>query len=488
MDLIKIYNADRVSNSISITLLTTLLFIVLLSGCKVPQIATQRPLPSVPETFAGSADTTNLAQIQWRDYFQDSTLINLIETALANNLDALTALQCIEMARANVRATEGFLRPTVLGGGAASLRKFGLYTMDGSGNATTDITEGRLIPVNLPDLFMGLTASWEVDIWKKLRSQREAALARYLSSVEAKNWVTTNIVADVSLAYYDLLSLDNELDIVRQTITLQEDALKIVTVQKQAAAANELAVEQFEAQLLNSRNLEIELLQTISETENFINLLLGRFPQPILRDKSHFIRPFPAQLRGGLPLDLLKNRPDIRAAELELLATKADLVAARAAFYPSLNLTGSLGFQAFSPKFLFTTPQSLAYSLIGNLTAPLINRAGIEAQFKGAQAVQIEALYNYQKTILSSYIEVNNQLSNLNNLVKMYDLKTRETAVLTRSIETSNKLYRTGRATYLEVLFAQQNALQGQLALINTQKRQLQATVNLYRALGGGWK
>jgi outer membrane protein TolC len=238
MDLIKIYNADRVSNSISITLLTTLLFIVLLSGCKVPQIATQRPLPSVPETFAGSADTTNLAQIQWRDYFQDSTLINLIETALANNLDALTALQCIEMARANVRATEGFLRPTVLGGGAASLRKFGLYTMDGSGNATTDITEGRLIPVNLPDLFMGLTASWEVDIWKKLRSQREAALARYLSSVEAKNWVTTNIVADVSLAYYDLLSLDNELDIVRQTITLQEDALKIVTVQKQAAAAN----------------------------------------------------------------------------------------------------------------------------------------------------------------------------------------------------------------------------------------------------------
>jgi outer membrane protein, multidrug efflux system len=392
------------------------------------------------------------------------------------------------MARANVRATEGLLRPTVLGGGAASLRKFGLYTMDGAGNATTDITESKLVPVNLPDLFVGLTASWEVDIWKKLRTQREAALARYLASVEAKNWITTNLVADVSVAYYDLLSLDNELDIVRQTIRLQEEAFKIVNLQKQAAAANELAVEQFEAQLLNSQNLEVAILQAITENENFINLLLGRFPQPIVRDKARLSRPVTSQVQAGIPPDLLKNRPDIRAAELELVATKADLMAARAAFYPSLNLTGTLGFQAFSPKFLFSTPQSLVYSLAGNLTAPLINRSAIEARFNGAQAVQIEALYNYQKTILNGYVEVNNQMANLQNLSRMYDLKTREAAVLSRSVETSNKLYRTGRATYLEVLFAQQNALQARLALVNTQKQQHQATIHLYRALGGGWR
>lgn len=469
-------------------LLIILLLGGIIAGCKVPPMTTQREFEPLPTTFESRTDTANSAQIQWRDYFQDSTLIALIETALVNNFDALTAIQRIEMARSNVRATEGLLRPTVWGGGSTALRRFGLYTMDGAGNATTDIVEGKAVPTHLPDFFVGLTASWEVDIWKKLRTQREAALARYLASVEAKNWITTNLVAGVANAYYDLLALDNEREIVRQTIGLQEEALKIVKVQKQAGAANELAVEQFEAQLLNSQHTEVAIVQAITETENVIHGLLGRFPQPIIRDKTQLSRAVATQIQTGMPSELLKNRPDIRAAELELMATKADLLAARAAFFPSLSLTGMLGLQAFNPKFLVTTPQSLAYSVVGNLAGPIINRSAIVAQFNGAQAVQIEALYNYQKTILDGYIEVNNQLANLRNLAQMFDLKNREAMLLTRSIETSSKLYRTGRASYLEVLFAQQNALQAKLVLINTQKQQQQTTVNLYRALGGGWK
>lgn len=478
-------------NPASVTLLfSTLLFVVVLSGCKVPQVATSRAILPVPETFSNNAntDTLNVATLNWRTYFADSTLNGLIDAALTNNLDLLTAYQRIEMARAGVRASEGLLRPTVAAGGMTALRKFGLYTMDGAGNATTDITEGKLVPVNLPDLFIGLQSSWEVDIWKKLRNQQQSAISRYLASVEGKNWVITNLVADVSMAYYELLALDNELEIVRQTIQIQQNAFEVVKIQRQAAASNELAVEQFEAQLLNAQNLEIELLQAITEAENFLNTLLGRFPQPILRDKSRFNWAIPAQVGMGVPSDMLKNRPDIRASELELMATKTDVQVARAAFYPSLVLTRSLGLQAFSPKFLFSTPQSLAYSLVGNLAAPIVNRKGIEAQFSGAQAAQVEALYSYQKTILNAYVEVNNQLSNLTNLRRMFDLKTRETALLTRSISTSDKLYRTGRATYLEVLLAQQNALQGKLDLISTQKRQNQAMINLYRALGGGWK
>lgn len=466
-----------------------MLLVLLLTGCKVPQVATQRAMPPVPETF-GSAptDTANVAALDWRTYFADSILYGLIDKALTNNLNLLTAYQRIEMARAGVRASEGLLRPTVAAGGTAALRRFGLYTMDGAGNATTDIVEGKLVPVNLPDLFIGLQSSWEVDIWKKLRNQQQSAISRYLASVEGKNWVITNLVADVSMGYYELLALDNELDIVRQTIQIQQNAFEIVKIQRQAAAGNELAVEQFEAQLLHAQNLEIELLQAITEAENFLNTLLGRFPQPILRDRERFNRAIPAQIGAGVPSDMLKNRPDIRAAELELMATKTDVQVARAAFYPSLVLTGSLGFQAFSPQFLLSTPQSIAYSLIGNLAGPIINRKGIEAQFSGAQAAQAEALYSYQKTILNAYVEVNNQLSNLTNLRRMCDLKTRETALLIRSISTSDKLYRAGRATYLEVLFAQQNALQGKLTLISTQKRQNQALINLYRALGGGWK
>ncbi len=491
MELNHLKNADRVLNPASVTLLfSAFLFVVALSGCKVPQVATTRAMPPVPETFGDNAntDTVNVATLNWRTYFADSTLNGLIDEALTNNLDLLTAYQRIEMARAGVRASEGLLRPTVAAGGTTALRRFGLYTMDGAGNATTDITEGRTVPVNLPDLFIGLQSSWEVDIWKKLRNQQQSAISRYLASVEGKNWVITNLVADVSAAYYELLALDNELDIVRQTIHIQQNAFEVVKIQRQAGASNELAVEQFEAQLLNAQNLEIELLQAITEAENLLNTLLGRFPQPILRDKSRFNSTIPTQIGAGVPSDMLKNRPDIRAAELELMATKTDVQVARAAFYPSLILTGSLGFQAFSPKFLLSTPQSIAYSLIGNLAGPIINRKGIEAQFNGAQAAQVEALYNYQKTVMNAYVEVNNQLSNLANLRRMFDLKTRETALLTRSISTSDKLYRTGRATYLEVLFAQQNALQGKLDLISTQKRQNQAIINLYRTLGGGWK
>ena len=172
-------------------------------------------------------------------------------------------------------------------------------------SATTDIVEGKVVPTHLPDFFVGLTASWEVDIWKKLRTQREAALARYLASVEAKNWITTNLVAGVANAYYDLLALDNEREIVRQTIGLQEEALKIVKVQKQAGAANELAVEQFEAQLLNSQHAEVAIMQAITETENVIHGLLGRFPQPIVRDKNQLSRAIAAQIQTGMPSDLL---------------------------------------------------------------------------------------------------------------------------------------------------------------------------------------
>lgn len=466
-----------------------MLLVLLLSGCKVPQVATPRTMLPVPETFGlATTDTTNVATLNWRTYFADSTLHGLIDEALTNNFDLLTAYQRIEMARAGVRSSEGLLRPTVAAGGTTALRRFGLYTMDGAGNATTDIVEGKLVPVNLPDLFIGLQSFWEVDIWKKLRNQQQSAISRYLASVEGKNWVITNLVADVSGAYYELLALDNELEIVRQTIQIQQNAFDVVKIQRQAAASNELAVEQFEAQLFHAQNLEIELLQAITEAENFLNTLLARFPQPIFRDRERFNRTIPTQIGAGIPSDMLRNRPDIRAAELELIATKTDVQVARAAFYPSLILTGSLGFQAFSPKFLLSTPQSIAYSLIGNLAGPIINRKGIEAQFSGAQATQAEALYSYQKTIVNAYAEVNNQLSNLTNLRRMYDLKTRETALLTRSISTSDKLYRTGRATYLEVLFAQQNALQGKLELISTQKRQNQALINLYRALGGGWK
>jgi len=462
--------------------------VVVVSGC-VPtqsiQKITSRPIPT---SFSIESESTSIADIHWREYFNDKNLISLIDTALANNFDALIALQRIEGAQAGVTFSKGELFPTVGVGARAALWRFGLYTQEGSGNSTTPIYQGEIIPTNLPDYLIGFQSAWEADITGKLRNRKRAALARYLSSVEGRHWVITNVVAEVASMYYELQALDHEFDMVRESIIIQENALAVVIIQKQAGMANELAVKQFQAQLLNTKSLEAEIAQQIIEVENRINFLLGRYPQPINRDKTLFTQSVSSQIKGGIPSDLLRNRPDIKQAELELTAAKADVRAAKAAFYPSLNISGSIGFQAFRSSLLFATPESFVFTLAGGLSAPLLNRSAIKANFKGASAYQVEALYNYQRSVLNGYVEVYNELNNIQNLQKIFSLRNEEVTLLSQSIETSNELFRTGRATYLEVLLTQQNALNARLDFIDVRKRQLLSSVNIYKALGGGWQ
>jgi multidrug efflux system outer membrane protein len=320
-----------------------------------------------------------------------------------------------------------------------------------------------------------------------LRNRKFAALSRYLATTEGKNFVITNLVADVASAYYELLALDTELGIVRESITLQEKAVELIRVQHESGAANKLAVEQFEAQLLNSKTTEKEIHQRIMETEVQLNNLLGSFPETVDRDTTAFFRSDDFQVNTGVPPDLLRYRPDIRQAEYEVLAAKADLGAARAAFLPSFNITGAYGFQAYKTKFLFQTPESIAYSILGGLTTPLINRSAIRAEFHISKATQIESLYNYQKSVLNAYAEVFVETSNLRMLNDIFELKSSEAALLNSSIETSGELFKARRANYLEVIVVQKNALQAKQELVDVRKRQYFSRINLYKALGGGW-
>ncbi len=471
-------------------LVCTLFFLI--TGCKLLKTPEQLPaLTPMPDAYPVAQKEGNSADIHWRNYFSDTTLTALIDTALQNNIDVRIAFQRIEMGRAQVEQAKGLTLPFVSGGGSTGQRRFGKYTMDGIGNYDTNfsnnISENQRIPEYLPDFTVGLQSSWEIDIWGKLRTRKEAALARYLSTVEGRNFVLTNLVADIALLYYELLAFENELDLIRETITLQNNELSIIQIQKDAGRANELAVKQFEAQVLNSKSIEVEVLQRILEIENRINFLLGRYPQPIRRNKSRFTTPLPGLVRAGVPVELLKNRPDVKQAEYELTATKAHVFIAKAAFYPSLNVTGVLGFQSFRPEFLIT-PQSIAYNIIGGLTAPLFNKSALKAELKTARAAQVEALYNYQRSMLNCYFEVYNQLVLINNLEKLHALKTSEADVLTKSIQTASELFSTGRATYLEVILNRKNALQSRIELIDVRKRQYYSLIHLYRSLGGGWK
>ncbi|RBQ11367.1 TolC family protein [Pedobacter miscanthi] len=458
------------------------------TACKLPEVAQRAENKNVPVSFNGSQDTVSTAGIQWRNFFTDPNLINLIDTALKNNQELNITLQDIEIAKNEIKARKGELLPSVSYGVGAGLDKVGRYTSSGAGDASTEITPGKGVPEVLPDYQFGLQANWEADIWHKLRNSKKAAVNHYLSTVEGKNFVITNLIAEIANSYYELLASDSQLETVKKTIELQSNALELMKIQKQATRVNELAVRKFEAEVLSSKSLEFDIQQDITETENKINFLVGRFPQPIIRDKSSFTDLVPATVQAGLPSQLLANRPDIKQAEYELAAAKLDVKVAKAQFYPSLGISAAIGYQAFNPSYLLRTPESLIYSLAGDLAGPLINRNAIKAEYSSANAKQLQAVFEYEKTILNGYIEVANQLSKISNLQKSYDLKSKQVTALTQSIDISNDLFKAARADYFEVLMTQRDALQSKLELIETKKQQLNAVVDIYHALGGGWK
>jgi NodT family efflux transporter outer membrane factor (OMF) lipoprotein len=455
-------------------------------ACKTPEAATKTESTYTPASFGNNMDTTNTGRLTWRAYFKDQHLIALIDTALKNNQELNITLQEIEIGKNEVKARTGEYLPFVNIVAGAGMDKEGRYTRHGAVDETLDIKEETPFPEPLPDYMFGAFASWEVDIWKKLRNSKKAAVAEYLATVEGKHFMVTNLIAEIADAYYELVTLDNLLDLIEQNVDIQTHVLQTVKLQKEAARVTQLAVNRFEAQLLNTKNLQYDLHQKITEAENRIHFLTGKFPSGILRDSQAFNTVVFDAVYAGLPAQLLENRPDIRQSELELMASKLDVKVAKARFYPSLSISAGIGYQAFSPSYL-VKPESLLYSLGGELLAPLINRNAIKATYNTANAKQIQAVYEYERTILNAYIEVVNSLSRIDNYAKSYETKSKEVAILSNSITISNTLFRSARADYMEVLLTQREALDSKIELLEIKMKQMHAKVAMYKALGGGW-
>ncbi|MEY5047263.1 MAG: hypothetical protein RLZZ175_622 [Bacteroidota bacterium] len=465
------------------------LLIVITNACNYNIQNTPIVSKTLPNQFNDTiSDTLNIANTSWQSFFNDSLLTKLINEGLKNNLDLQATMQKINIARAEQKQAKGALFPTISANTTYWQRKFGDYTMDWAGNKVTEITPGKVIPAHLPDYYLGLQTNWEIDILGKLKNKKKGAYLRYLSSIEGIKYVKTNLISEIASNYYTLLSLDLQLDLVNENIKIQEDALNIIKIQKETANTTELAVIQFESQLLNSKALEFEINQQIIEVENRINYLLSRFPQKINRNKLSLNQNFISKLSIGVPSKLLSNRPDIKEAEFNVEASKLDVIVAKKAFYPSLNISGNIGLQAFNTAYLLSTPQSLAYNLIGNIAAPLINKSAIKANFSTANALQISNLCNYQSIIIKAFIEVNTQVAHISNLEKIKAIKNLQVDKLNKSIETSLELFKSGRANYLEILLTQSNSFETKLDLLATQQAQKIAQINLYKALGGGWK
>jgi len=462
-----------------------------MSGC-APSLSQNPPREAkkeVPTAFGGtpgaskaaSGADANAGMQVWSQFFTDPNLKQLIEGALANNQELNIRLQEIIVANTEVLARTGEYLPSLGVGVGAGLDRPGEWTTDGKADRATGVPDPK------GDFKFGLFASWEIDIWKKLRNAAKAAQMRYLASIQGKNFLMTQIIAEIARSYYELMALDNQLEVLKGNIKIQQDALAVVRYEKEAARATQLAVQRFEAEVLKNQGRQFYLEQQIIEAENKINFLVGRYPQPVARNSASFNNPVPTVIQAGIPSQLLDNRPDVKQAEYELEAAKLDVNVAKKRFYPSLSIDAELGYESFNLKHLVTTPESLAANLAGNLVAPLLNRRAIKAQYFAANAEQLKAVYNYERALLQAFTEVANQVSMIDNLQKSYELESQQVDLLTQAIEVSNVLFQSARADYMEVLLTRRDALTSQMELIDTKLRQMQSVVNVYQALGGGW-
>ncbi len=473
-------------------LIYILFFVVLLFSCKTTELTTEKTKKGLPNNYLVNTDSTSIKIQKWRDLIFDGNLRTLIDTALTNNFDLKIALQKVEISKAGIRFAKGIRLPEVGVSGSAGQRKFGEYTMDGVGNYDTqfsqNINDKQQIPNPLPDYYVGVQASWEIDLWGKLKNKKKSAAAKFIASQHGRDLIITNLIAEISTTYFELLALDNEIEILENNIQLQQGALDVVIIQKQSAKANELAVEMMKAQLLNSKTILVEVKQRLIECESKLNFLCGSYPGSIRRDTTLNFQNSIATITAGIPSDILVNRPDIRQAEMDLKALNADVRSAKAAFYPTLNINSLLGLQSFNALLLLEAPASLVYNAAGSLAVPLLNRRKLKADLMTTKAEQKQAYINYEKNVVNGFVEVYNSLNNIKNTKEMYDTKLEEVQILKQSIFTSSELFKAGRANYMEVILAQKNALQSQLELVNYKKRQNSSMINLYRSLGGGWQ
>lgn len=461
----------------TLTLATTLL----LSSCFVAKTYERPALPEADtdlfRTEYQQIDSANMALIHWDEFFSDPFLKKYIEKALTQNLDLAVATEQIKIANAYYQQASTSLFPTLSIAPGLTYQTQSLNTQFGQ-------IIGQRRHIFQYDLTGSLT--WEADIWGKLSTAKRAALADWNRNLAARQTIQTSLVSSLASMYYQLLVLDEQKKITQATIRTRQRSLETTKALKTSGTLTEVAVQQSEAQLLNAQALEIQLDNQIKLLENTFNLLLGEPSKKIERmrlDQQHF----GSDIAYGVPYQLLSNRPDVRAAEYELIAAFEMENSARANFYPSFRLTASTGFQSIHFDDLFS-PRAIFANVISSLTQPLWNKRQIRTQHEVALANKQIAYINYRRAMLTAGREVSDALVQIDAQEQIIELKERELEAYTNATNYAEELVNYGLANYLEVLRAQENELNTQLSLLNARYTQLNAVVQLYKALGGGWR
>ena len=421
-----------------------------------------------------SKDSLSMAQLPWKDMFTDPVLQGYIEEALANNIDIRVALQQIVAAEAYLKQGKAGYLPTLNGSAKYTHQENSENSQFGSSFPSLDSYE---LAGNL---------SWEADIWGKIRSNKRAYNASYLQTVAAHKAVKTELIAQVSTIYYQLLSIDEQIKITEETIGNRKKSLETTKALKDAGNVTEVGVKQTEAQLYTAQAILIDLKIQERLLENTMSILLGKTPENINRGTLES-QTITTDLNTGVPSQLLSNRPDLMAAEYQLMQAFELTNVARSNFYPSLTLSASGGLQSLDFDNFFNT-NSLFATLVGGLTQPIFNSRKIKTQYEVSQAQQEQAKLQFKQAFLVASKEVSDALFTYQSVTEKIEVKQKEYDAYNLASEYSTELLNNGYANYLEVLVSQENALNSRLSLISIKYNQLKSIVDLYKALGGGWQ
>ncbi len=466
--------------------------VCLMAACKVGR-KFEKPDLNLPEYYMPSdADTIKL--IGWKEFIHDTILIGLIEDAITHNFDMRSTLKNIEIAQSNFRESKAAFFPSVnarILGFERQYRSEKFYSTPSSKWYSERGTDAPVNFFNYQSQFSNSFAvSWEADIWGKLRWQKEAALARYEESFELQRALQTNLIATIADSYYSLLMLDEQLEVARRNYTYRSNNLKMVELQYQSGEVTALAVQQTESQMLEAAALIPKLEEEIAIHQNGLLLLTGKLPQHMDRELniSDIDIGKEYNVLYEIPLSYIQNRPDVLAAEYRLKSANARVGVSQSYQYPNLTISLTGGVNAMLPQNWFNIPGALFGGITTGLAQPLFNRRAIRTDIEVAKNEREIAEIDFQRQVYEAIVETENILISINKTQEQLVIAEQQVKIAQKAVKDADMLFRSGFATYLEVITAQRYLLDVELDLVTVKANMLIARVQLYRSLGGGWE
>jgi len=466
----------KIIHTIGIALSTAMVLTSCVVGKKYSRTELNAP-NKYREEIAVTGDTVLLP---WKNYYKDPLLIDLIEKALVKNNEVLVAMKSIEQLDLNYKQAKLSLLPTLDFDAGASRSYQSKNSLNGSLSA--QFTSKNY----LDDYSTNLRLSWEADIWGKAAMQKQDAKAAYFGQKENLSALKTRIIVQVAQSYYNLLGLDEQLKIAQRNIELSNSTLKMMKLQYTAGSISSLAVNQTEAQKKTAELLVPLAKSNIAVQENALQILCGEYPNTVTRAGNLNASEFAVEVRSGIPASLLSRRPDVKAAEYAVMSANAKTGLAKATMYPALSLSPSIGLNSFQFDTWFNFPGSVTKTIAANLAQPIFRKKALRTAYEVAKLEQEKAVIQFKQSYITAVGEVNDAMSRLKYADERMELATEKAVSLDRATADAGLLYKSGMANYLEVITAQNNALQNELDVVAIKLEKLNAAINLYCALGGG--